>query len=586
MPGAHRTSAGVLAGAAPLLLLLLAGPARAARLPAPASAIRDAAARNGEASMQIAARQRLFDYAVAEALAVLNATLRNATLPEVDATVEVPLLGGIDVAVRDVNVTRLDVDPELTRVAIEAGYYHAAAANVTANITFAWAWSKGPLGGSGTGELFLEGGSVDIVFLVRNQEAGAPQLVPVSSAVAFRDLSLSLRAASADWLYQALLFVFSGAVRRQIEAAMDDALRTAVPAAVNDALATLPSSFDVRGLPFSAVFTYAVYTTSYVVVKGYAEVDAPDAPAPSLRAPPPLLPPRLAAAGACPFPSTPLPLTPAQIGGEVRMASLYAHDSVLNCVAWGLFHAGALKTRLQDGELPGLRLITDLFGALMPDLPKAYPKHGILLEIEATAPPTVAFADPAPPAPSPSLGGAAAGAAARSPGSNDGGGGDVSVSLSYSTVVSVLNASADGAAPLEVARLAANLSFAADFGWDAAVVGAVNASYAVVNASTAVAPDGWSKAIEWALRQSGARLALSALWDAYVVTPAAPSFGLYNVTTGPAGGGWRGLSADVRVAQPVGGGGGGRDGGGRDGGGAAAAAAAAGSGGPPRPSLR
>ena len=32
---------------------------------------------------------------------MLNATLRNATLPEVDATVEVPLLGGIDVAVKD-----------------------------------------------------------------------------------------------------------------------------------------------------------------------------------------------------------------------------------------------------------------------------------------------------------------------------------------------------------------------------------------------------------------------------------------------------------------------------------------------------
>jgi hypothetical protein len=110
---------------------------------------------------------------------------------------------------------------------------------------------------------------------VRNQEAGAPQVVPVSSGVAFDDLLLTVHAASADWLYQvgrgwgrgggeverlpqstvgrprapasplpawakptrlaptnpppppqALLYVFSGAVRRQIEAAMDDALRT------------------------------------------------------------------------------------------------------------------------------------------------------------------------------------------------------------------------------------------------------------------------------------------------------------------------------------------------------------------------
>jgi hypothetical protein len=131
---------------------------------------------------------------------------------------------------------------------------------VTANITFAWAWSKGPLGGSGVGELMLDGGALDAVFLVRNggngngdgdgddsshrwqkqqrqrqqrqQDdgsrvgSGAPQVVFVSSGVAFAGLQLSVRAASADWLYQALLYVFSGAVRRQIEAAADDALRT------------------------------------------------------------------------------------------------------------------------------------------------------------------------------------------------------------------------------------------------------------------------------------------------------------------------------------------------------------------------
>lgn len=216
---------------------------------------------------------------------------------------------------------------------------------------------------------------------------------------------------------------------------------------MNDALATLPSSFDVRGLPFSAVFTYAVYTLSYVVVKvggglefvgrwlevmgawggwgsdlwgvpeveacgwelaaggwgfvglgvigvsrppqqtargggglstrdstpgsgrlpaaapppsarpdpnapprqGYAEVDAPEPPPPSLPglAPPPRPAARLSAGAACPFPAAPLPLTPAQIGGEARMVSLYAHESVLNCVAWGLHRAGALKTAVK-----------------------------------------------------------------------------------------------------------------------------------------------------------------------------------------------------------------------------------------------
>jgi hypothetical protein len=34
-------------------------------------------------------------------------------------------------------------------------------------ITFNWAWSKGPLSGSGYGDLNLQGGSLDEIFLVR-----------------------------------------------------------------------------------------------------------------------------------------------------------------------------------------------------------------------------------------------------------------------------------------------------------------------------------------------------------------------------------------------------------------------------------
>ncbi len=233
------------------------------------------------------------------------------------------------------------------------------------------------------------------------------------------------------------------------------------------------------------------------LAQGYAEVEAPD-PAPSLlaRAAAPAIRLALPGAGqACPFPATPLPLTPAQIGGDDRMVSVFAHESVLNCVGWGLFHAGALKTSVkvrlgagrrgggffcscphlhtnrthqlhashppklhtdQDGELPGLRLITDLFGALMPDLPKTYPKHGVQLDVELTEPPVVAFADGGAVPPSSSwssraAGGQRPGQTGQRPGQTGVEGDDVLVSVRYTTVVSVLNATADGA-PLEVGR--------------------------------------------------------------------------------------------------------------------------------------
>lgn len=61
---------------------------------------------------------------------------------------------------------------------------------------------------------------------VRNQESGSPQLVAVSSAVGFGNLDLSIHSYSADWLYQALLYVFSGVIRSQIEGAVDNAMHT------------------------------------------------------------------------------------------------------------------------------------------------------------------------------------------------------------------------------------------------------------------------------------------------------------------------------------------------------------------------
>jgi hypothetical protein len=40
-----------------------------------------------------------------------------------------------------------------------------------------------------------------------------------------------------------------------------------VPAALNSLLDSLPAKISIQGLPFDAVFTYALYTLNYVIVK-------------------------------------------------------------------------------------------------------------------------------------------------------------------------------------------------------------------------------------------------------------------------------------------------------------------------------
>jgi LBP / BPI / CETP family, C-terminal domain len=229
--------------------------------------------------------------------------------------------------------------------------------------------------------------------------------------------------------------------------------------------------------------------------------------------------------GSCPIPAGPLPLSPAQIGSEAGMFSGYVHASIPDCILWGLHNAGALKTIVQDGAIPGLRLITDLFGGLIPELPKVYPKRSVMLDVVLTAPPSVTLRGPA------------AAAAA--------GGGGLLLTSVYETNVSVVGAAPDGGNVL-VARLTANVSIAADLGWETSSISSVNVSYAALWQALPVSLTGWNQAIEWVVRQAGPRQSLSALWDTYV-TPAVPSFiGLAAVTTSTLDD-WFVLSGDVVV---------------------------------------
>jgi hypothetical protein len=132
-------------------------------------------------SLQLAARQRLLDYAVSRALDALDARARALTLPDYEASLRVPLVGAVDLAARRLNVTRLSV-PRTgddgggggggggggARVSIDAGFFHATASNCTVAVEFEWEWRSGRLSGRGTAELALEGGALDDVFAVRN----------------------------------------------------------------------------------------------------------------------------------------------------------------------------------------------------------------------------------------------------------------------------------------------------------------------------------------------------------------------------------------------------------------------------------
>ena len=89
---------------------------------------------NSEASVQVAARQKLFDFAVQEGLEILNLVIQKVQIPDYNTTLDFPVIGGVDVSITGINISQLVVPPELTKVAIESGYYHLQASNLTTQV--------------------------------------------------------------------------------------------------------------------------------------------------------------------------------------------------------------------------------------------------------------------------------------------------------------------------------------------------------------------------------------------------------------------------------------------------------------------
>jgi hypothetical protein len=75
------------------------------------------------------------------------------------------------------------------------------------------------------------------------------------------------------------------------------------------------------------------------------------------------------------------------------MASVFVHESVPNCLMWGLFEAGLLRFSIADGSLPGLRLTADMLAEFMPELAAKYPGLPIRLEAGVTAMPTITVSE-------------------------------------------------------------------------------------------------------------------------------------------------------------------------------------------------
>ncbi|KAJ9506385.1 hypothetical protein QJQ45_019471 [Haematococcus lacustris] len=508
------------------LLFLLLGvqqpTALAARIPALSSitagqlpAVQGAAAERvsdanaaGSAGIEFVARQPLFDYATQQGLTILTSRVQQIAIPDVSKSFNVPLIGDFTLQLSNLKIVQFRASSDDAKIAILTERFALIVKQVHVQLAFDWHWEKLGISSTGNGELELAGGDIDYLFrLTTATEGGHPVLEVLAANSHFSTVDLTIHSFSADWLYQAVLSLFNDKIQQAVSHGIALALHNDVPDAVNKVLETLPTKLQVRGLPFSTSFEYNIFALTYVMIKGYGQIAAGT----SVEAANQMV--------ACPFTAKALPRTSDQLGQDDHMISLFFHESMANCMLWGLFNSGALRYDLVDGTIPKLHLTTDLLAMLIPGLPKAYPHQLISIAVEARSAPQVAF-------------NATTGA---------------TIQASYRTSLSVANETLGNP---KIATLVANLTIVGQFKWDSTLITSVTAQHSVEQAAMPVPTLAWDRTIAWFIQSYAGLYPLSFLVDHFVHTPVTSLVALQAAQTETLDG-WFSVSSDVLLTQPL-----------------------------------
>ena len=474
------------------------------------------------ADIYLVFRQKMLDYSVSQGLTILTSRVQQLAIPDQQRKVHVPLLGDFNVALSNIKVEHLDINPPgeqgSSRLAILDGSFHLLVQGVACSISFAWSWEKLGIKDQGQGQLELNQGTLESVFKVSitppsssddHPPSGHPHLDVDMASSFFQSVEVKINSSSADWLYQAILGLFSTSISSKLNQAISNTLNNDVPMAANEYLTSLPTSFDVQGLPFTLSFAYSIYTLAYVLVEGHGSAGVFSSS--------PL------GAEACPFsgPASSLPPTSASaIATDGHMTTLFVHDSVPSCVAWALFTSGGLKTTLVEGTIDGLHLTTDLLAQLIPQLPKTYPKQLIMVEMEALASPRFSFDEFQ----------------------------GIGIRLSYRMTIYVDNSSLG--TPL-IAQLEADvIATASQLSWESTVISSAVATHKLVRSSLPVPLDRWDQTVAWFIENYAGIYPMKKLFGMFVYVPEASLVSLMDSEGVTYDGGWWALSADVEL-QPL-----------------------------------
>ncbi|KAH1062748.1 hypothetical protein GLYMA_02G295500v4 [Glycine max] len=303
------------------------------------------------------------------------ASIVQSQLPQIEKTVQVPLVGKAKVVLSDITINHIQVNSSSVNTG-ETGIA-LVVSGATADLSLNWRYSVSswlvPIGisDSGTATVKVNDLQVGLTVNLRNQE-GTLKLNLLDSGCHVRDLSIKLHGGAA-WLYQVLVDAFAGNIASAVEEAISKKINEGI-STLDLLLQSLPktipldetAALNVSFMDNPVLSDSAIELEINGLFTGRNEVLVPQAY----------------------YRGSGLSLSASCGGSSPKMITISLHESVFKSGSMLYFTADSMQWIVD--ELPDQALLnTAEWRFLIPQLYKKYPNDDMNLNISVSSPPDI-----------------------------------------------------------------------------------------------------------------------------------------------------------------------------------------------------
>ncbi|KHN43853.1 Putative BPI/LBP family protein [Glycine soja] len=303
------------------------------------------------------------------------ASIVQSQLPQIEKTVQVPLVGKAKVVLSDITINDIQVNSSSVNTG-ETGIA-LVVSGATADLSLNWRYSVSswlvPIGisDSGTATVKVNDLQVGLTVNLRNQE-GTLKLNLLDSGCHVRDLSIKLHGGAA-WLYQVLVDAFAGNIASAVEEAISKKINEGI-STLDLLLQSLPktipldetAALNVSFVDNPVLSDSAIELEINGLFTGRNEVLVPQAY----------------------YRGSGLSLSASCGGSSPKMITISLHESVFKSGSMLYFTADSMQWIVD--ELPDQALLnTAEWRFLIPQLYKKYPNDDMNLNISVSSPPDI-----------------------------------------------------------------------------------------------------------------------------------------------------------------------------------------------------